>query len=77
VTQQHVRQVPVTADREVLDRLRRAADEMSTGEVTAYARSEGVTPPSDDAAWELLPQFEADGTDGPLMWVLVTELADD
>jgi hypothetical protein len=37
VTAQHVHQVPVNAKPEVLDRLRPAADEMSTSEVTAYA----------------------------------------
>jgi hypothetical protein len=47
VTRQHVRQVPVTAEPEVLDRLRRATDEMSTGEVTAYARAQGAIPLTD------------------------------
>lgn len=77
MTHQSVQQVPVTADPDVLDRLRRATDEMSTGEVTAYARAQGVTPPTDDPEWELLAGFEPDGGDGPLMWVLVTEPADD
>ena len=77
MTAQHVHQVPVRAEPEVLDRLRQAADEMSTREVTAYARAHGVTPPTDDPSWELLPRFEPDGSDGPLMWVLVTEPADD
>ena len=76
MTAQHVHQVPVRAEPEVLDRLRQAADEMSTREVTAYARTHGVTPPTDDPSWELLPQFEPDGSDGPLMWVLVTEPTD-
>ena len=76
MTQQHVHQVPVTAEPEVLDRLRQAVDEMSTSEATTYARSQGIAPPTDDPAWELLPRFEPDGSDGPLMWVLVTEPAD-
>jgi hypothetical protein len=77
VTAQHVHQVPVTARPEVQDRLRQAADEMSTSEVTAYARTQGVIPPTNDPSRDLLPRFEPDGSDGPLMWVLVTEPTDD
>lgn len=77
MTAQHVQQVPVTAETDLLDRLRQAVDEMSTSEATAYARTHGVAPPTDDPSWELLPQFGPDGSEGPLMWVLVTELADD
>jgi hypothetical protein len=76
VTAQHVQLVPVVAEPDVLDQLRQAADDMSTSEVTAYARTRGVSPPTDDPAWELLPRFEPDGS-GPLIWVLVTEPTND
>jgi hypothetical protein len=67
----------VTAGREVPDQPRRAADELNTSEITAYARAEGITPPTDAPAWDLLPRYEPDGSDGPLMWVLVTPLTAD
>ena len=77
MTAQHVQQVPVVAKPDVLDRLRQAAQDMSTSEVTAYARTRCVSPPTDDPSWELLPRFEPDGSDGQLIWVLVTEPTDD
>ena len=77
MTQQHVQQVPVTTDSpEVFEQLRRAVDEMSTSKATQRALSLGVTPPTGDSGWEMLPQFEADGSEGPLMWVRVTEPGD-
>ncbi len=77
MTQQQVQQVPVSvADPELLQQLRHAADTMSTSAASRYAISRGVTPPTGDPDWELLTRFEADGSDGPLMWVLVTEPAE-
>ncbi|MFB6394987.1 hypothetical protein [Polymorphospora lycopeni] len=69
-----MQQVPVVVDDpDTLQRLRRAADGMSTARATQYAISLGVTPPSADPDWELMTRFEADGSEGPLMWVLVSE----
>jgi hypothetical protein len=65
--------VPVTADPDLLAQLRRVADEMSTARATQFAIAHGVTPPTDDPAWEMLMRFEADGSEGPLVWVLVSE----
>ena len=74
MTAQDVRQVPVVVDDpDTSERLRQAVDAMSTARATQYAISLGVSPPSDDPDWELLPRFEPDGSEGPLMWVLVSE----
>lgn len=74
MTAQHVRQVPVVVDNpDTLERLRQAVDAMSTARATRYAIGLGVTPPTNDPDWELLPRFEPDGSDGPLMWVLASE----
>jgi len=77
VTAQYVRQMPVVVDNpDTLEQLRQAVDAMSTARATQYAISLGVTPPTDDPDWELLPRFEPDGSEGPLMWVLVSEPLD-
>lgn len=72
---QHVRELPVHADADTLADLRRAVDEMSTEQATAYAIDHGVTPPSTDNGWEILLGIEPDGTE-VLVWTLVTELDD-
>jgi hypothetical protein len=78
VTAQHVRQVPVVVDDpDTRERLRQAVDGMGTARATEYAISRGVAPPTEDPDWELLARFEPDGSEGPLVWVLVAEPAEE
>jgi hypothetical protein len=77
VTKQHVQRVPaVIADRDTLARVKQAVDELDTDEATQYAIEQGIDPPTDEADWELLQRFEADGPECSLVWVLVTETQD-
>jgi hypothetical protein len=74
VSIQHVREVPaVIPDRDTLERVRQAVDGQDTKVATHYALEQGVRPPTDEDGWMLCQRFEADGTEGPLVWVHVTE----
>jgi hypothetical protein len=67
-------QVPVVADdRHAVQRLKSAADSMSTDRATDYARALGLRPPSPHPGWEVRIRMEPDGTEGPVVWMLVDD----
>jgi hypothetical protein len=68
-------QVPVVADdRTAVQRLKHAADAMSAARATDYARQLGLKPPSQHPDWEVRIRMEPDGTEGPVVWMLVDDL---
>ena len=74
MTIQHVQEVPVVVgDETIRQEVSRAVDELDTTEASRYAITRGVLPPTEDPAWMLCQRFESDGSEGPLVWVLVTE----
>jgi hypothetical protein len=69
-----IRQVPVaSADRRALQRLKQAIESMSTARATDYARTLGLDPPSAHPGWEIRIRMEPDGTEGPVVWMLVAD----
>jgi hypothetical protein len=77
VTTQHVREVPaIIDDPATLARVKQAVDGLDTKVSTQYAIEQGVTPPTDEFGWMLCQRFEADGSEGPLVWVHVIETED-
>ncbi|WP_203857591.1 hypothetical protein [Plantactinospora mayteni] len=69
-----MREVPAVIGEETIRQdVGRAVDELDTTEASRYAIARGVLPPTEDPAWMLCQRFEPDGSEGPLVWVLVTE----
>jgi hypothetical protein len=69
-----IRQVPVGGDdRVAVQRLKRAADSMSSDRAADYARELGLKPPSHHPGWEVRIRMEPDGTEGPVVWMLVDD----
>lgn len=69
-----IEQVPVNAaDPYALQRLKHAVDSMSTDRAGDYARSLGLRPPSPHPGWELRIRMEPDGSEGPVVWMLVAD----
>jgi hypothetical protein len=74
VTTQQVRQIPaIIDDPDLRQRVIHALDDLDTKVATRYALDQGVRPPTDEDGWMLCQRFEPDGSDGPLVWVHVTE----
>ena len=74
MTLQHVEEVPaLIGDPAILEQVKQAVDELDTKEATLYAIARAVMPPTEDPEWMLCQRFASDGSEGPLVWVLVTE----
>jgi hypothetical protein len=76
VTVQHVEEAPAVIDADIAELVAQAVEDLSTRAATQCAIELGAATPTPDPGWKLCLRIEPNGVDETLIWVLVTETAE-